>query len=91
MNELEKITYEPNDHNPVQTTKGKKSKNLGFKKFIATVLVSAIVGAGAGVGGAELVLRQEDSKSSTSILTKEVSTAPTNLSVSTNASNGNVV
>lgn len=91
MNELEKITYEPNDHNPVQTTKGKKSKNLGFKKFIATVLVSAIVGAGAGVGGAELVLRQEDSKSSTSILTKEVSTTPTNLSVSTNASNGNVV
>ena len=54
-------------------------------------MVSAIVGAGAGVGGAELVLRQEDSKSSTSILTKEVSTTPTNLSVSTNASNGNVV
>ena len=54
-------------------------------------MVSAIVGAGAGIGGAELVLRQEGNKSSTSILTKEVSTTPTNLSVSTNASNGNVV
>lgn len=37
----------------------KKEKNSGFKRFIATVLVSAIVGCGAGVFGSELVLRQE--------------------------------
>lgn len=90
MNELERVTYEPTSHKPMKK-KEKQTKSSGFKKFVATVLVSAIVGAGAGVGGAELVLRQQGGTMGTSILTKEVSTTPTNLSVSKTPESGNVV
>lgn len=37
----------------------KKEQNSGFKRFVATVVVSAIVGCGAGVFGAELVLNAD--------------------------------
>lgn len=45
----------------IERVVSRKEKNNGFKRFIATVVVSAIVGCGAGVAGAELVLRQANS------------------------------